>query len=43
MRNEALRQSLGKKAREEAQRFSLPAMARGYEALYASVTEGAPL
>ena len=43
VRNEALRQSLGKKARQEAQRFSLPAMARGYEALYASVTEGAPL
>ena len=43
VRNEALRQSLGKKAREEAQRFSLPAMAQGYETLYASVTEGAPL
>lgn len=43
VRDEALRQSLGRHAREAAQAFSLEAMARGYEALYASVTEGAAL
>ena len=43
VRSEELRERLGRHAREEAQRFSLEAMARGYEELYASVTEGAPL
>ena len=43
VRSEELRQHLGRKAREEAKRFSLEAMARGYEALYARVAEGAAL
>lgn len=43
VRSEELRQHLGRKAREAAKRFSLEAMARGYEALYARVAEGAAL
>ena len=38
-KDEALRQHLGEEARKDAQRFSLPAMARGYEALYQSRLE----
>lgn len=43
VKDEALRERLGTQARQEARRFSIEAMAQGYEALYARLTEGAAL
>ena len=43
VKDEALREHLGTQARQEARRFSIEAMAQGYEALYAHLTEDAAL
>ena len=43
VKDEALREHLGTQARQESRRFSIEAMAQGYEALYAHLTEGAAL
>ena len=43
VKDEALRERLGTQARQEARRFSIEAMAQGYETLYARLTGGAAL
>lgn len=43
IKDERLRERLGTQAKQDARRFSIEAMARGYEQLYARLTEGAAL